>query len=933
MPRTRGQEVALQERGLPTTPPQQLPTPRREKKTRAGNRKAQKAIVIPSDNSPPPQISSRITRTRNTSASQAETQVSASVRKVVKKPVRQAKSRSKKGAQSTDEEVISEEASEPKVLQELPENSTVKTSQSAKSLSKNETSLTPRQEHQALRAAGDKVKAAQTPPIVSRFLKRKLDHNEQGNHASSASKRQRTNIRKTKRVPQLFDEHGMLTLTAYKEVSISDGSSSEEETLETEGQPPQTTSEQSGRQVERSPATPQSRGWALSGLLPSAQTVSRFLPSFTRRTPGATPVANPRPSSATEISQAENSSSPAEDNEPTSALGPGHDTSDRSKEKDPNGSRRTSRRHRHPKAKRALKAKKENDEILKRDEMIASLRAQLEAQNAGQIEKGNEQAENAAQAEKAGLDKTKVAPEDFQAESETMATPYFGNPTSADNDTAPTPKSILKRKTLSPKEKSNPSGGGFSLVLDYSDSDDDTASINASIAGASASPSGPPSKKIRLSVENDDLFDGDSSRSTPYSGKELALSTLGTNKSRNTFSGSDYDTERPTLTDTPSNGPTVTIRVPSPSDSDSEWDGTSYVDESDDTVRHSSVEPALDHSGGDARASGPKATATSRAYENPNINPSFNFSGSLSKPKSSSELAFPTTWTFTDSSVSQAPSMIESPNLALDKARQSALKHKPQQPSRLREIARFSTSTVGSEAVDDEADDRIIESYKSDTEKGKSALHATERDPNKQFSRPSSIPKGNAFQDAQRPQEPEAQDPYAGRVMRQSPRDPMLLEPVPLAQESSPPIEHDPELSGEVSTESITSEEDVSDNLPVFDGCGKAKSPLAPIVKGYFDSQWGSDEHYRETGTALILKLRTNACADIAEQFEEYLTSHKDESKQFGAFGGSKVQISEIDKFSKDISGEMGNKWNTNDDGVALQSFDAEFAGFLNQPI
>ena len=80
----------------------------------------------------------------------------------------------------------------------------------------------------------------------------------------------------TKRVPQLFDDKGMLTLEAYKEVPIeTEGGVSSRDAQPLDGN--------FSQQTTQNPVTPRARTWGFSSFLPSAQTVTRFLPGMSRR--------------------------------------------------------------------------------------------------------------------------------------------------------------------------------------------------------------------------------------------------------------------------------------------------------------------------------------------------------------------------------------------------------------------------------------------------------------------------------------------------------------------------------------------------------------------------------------------------------------------------------------------------------------------------
>ena len=1068
MPRTRGQEVALQERGLPTTPPQQLPTPRRSQKAKGGTNKTKRPVATTLESSSAVQTNSRSTRTRKTSAPQSEKQeVLKPVRTAVKKRTGQANTKSKKGSQSADEEVIGEEKLQPKILQELPENSSSQavqlaprenphissaapvsyplspifnkpyssssTTQPSKKVppiakvevgrstrsSKNdgitqiepelfaadsilhpseniqeqklmeimqksipkfiallrkhpdvrgntalERLLTERHLSVTMKPLG-KSRTRQTPPtqrqslllpenvsqsprfvaqpLKQPLLKRKIDQSAPFD-MEGPSKRPRINSGPTKRVPQLFDENGMLSLEAYTEVPLQEGTSSDEQASDTNLRE---TSSRMQQQTDPNPVTPQSRGWALSGFLPSAQTVSKFLPSFSRRTPAAAPDPVMRPSTVTGVVQTEASPMRAGDNDRSPISNPSPLASDGTTNERHSSKGRTARRHHQPKTKRALKARMEKEEISKRDEMIASLRAQLEAQTKSQPvrkevhTKSMTLAENLVQAETM---LEKATPK----QSGLIDQAHFNSQAVVD-DVAKMPKSILKRKTISPSVIPNPPGGGFGLVLDYFGQDSDSDDEHTGIAGETGSPTGTPSKKVRLSGESTTpLYIGDRFRATPYIGKELALPAFHSEKmsTHEKVLDTDLDAEHHSPISTPSNGPTVTIKVPSPGDSDSEWDGTSYLDalEDDVSATPSVPAPALNRSDESIHFSGLEATENDATatnawsqglspFDNPNVNPAFDFSGSLSKPKTLREQMFPSTWNY-KTYVYQAPSYIGSPNVALDKARQSALKHQPQQPSRLRETARLSTSTAGTDIGDpgERDENKVVESneFISKTKKnhqivkvdkasyGSSseidASGGNERHRNEQVNKTvheSPLPKASIRTDAGYFEDPQSRDPYAGQLMRRSPHNTMIIEPVPPAHEPLPAIDQSPELTGDISTDTITSEEDTAENVPAFDSYAKIQNNLVPRLQEQIRHDWGNDQNNMQTETGL---------ANFDELFEEFFKSRSGQSE------GVLIPI------PTSIHNQVGTKWTDTDDKGAMKAFGSEFNDYLHQP-
>ena len=255
---------------------------------------------------------------------------------------------------------------------------------------------------------------------------------------------------------------------------------------------------------------------------------------------------------------------------------------------------------------------------------------------------------------------------------------------------------LERKRKRSPDVIPNPPGGGYGMDLAYFgiDSDEDT-NIDIEIT-----PTQPPSKKSRLNHGMARAVEGDPLRATPYTGSMFAAPVpvpapssaivgdphqatpyTGTifaipynNLSVNTSAAAeDIDT---TSQETPPHGPTMTFTVPSPSDGDSDYEGESYHEGSSmlQTTTPTRITAAPTQSA---------AINTTPRKSSPLMS---NFSQAMAPPSHST---------------SAVPSAPAAPNVALDKARQTALKHQPQQPSRLRESSRLSTSTIATETADE----------------------------------------------------------------------------------------------------------------------------------------------------------------------------------------------------------------------------------------
>ena len=737
------------------------------------------------------------------------------------------------------------------------------------------------------------------------MTKRKFIETEQASPENASFKRICASLEQKKRVPVLFDEKGMLSLRAYEEVPMKEGTASDEETADKSAKPLDGAFSHDQQQTKHTPETPRPRGWALSSFLPSAQTVTRFLPSFSIRTPAIAPVSplgeptfqdQPTTPTPTAPSRQQREASPitplhipkddhSSRSEPPPVVGDGE--RGRRAEYQPAATVRASRHRRHAKSKHGLKTKGEREEIRKRDEMIASLRAQLEAQNETQAQK-EAQAEKAAQAQ---MDAS------TQIESETQK--------AIQQISKDPPSRGTKRKAESPPVIPNPPGGGFGMVLEYfgqgSDDDDDDSDTNMDKANVLVTPAEPPSKKTRLSGGPAPQIVGNPFRATPYTGKALALPPLlaepgGPHDSFvNTSIGAVAENLVPALTDTPTNGPTMTFTVPSPSDSDDEWDGPSYVEPSRTPPALESARfPDLNNADQQTQASSTCTTQKQVSPVNATLKQSSPLTSQISEPNVSkvpsshatshaqSAPLFPSSWTAPSSrQASQTSNAPVLPNVALDKARQTALKHKPQQPSRLRESSRLSTSTVGTEVGGDEAENKTVENKTQKPSEKTLQMHET-------------------------------RDPYASGMTRQSSIDPILPETVPMPHESLSPIDDVPNVDGEYSSENAASDQDLPEDFPSFASFAEYEKTMSPRVKDFLAQQWTGEK----------AQFRGEAYTTVTEQFSEY-------EKQLDKV----VEKPQLGDVSAEIHDYIASVWDKADDEAAIEKFDNDFETWVEKPI
>lgn len=285
-------------------------------------------------------------------------------------------------------------------------------------------------------------------------------------------------------------------------------------------------------QPEQAPETPRARGWGLSSFLPSARSVTKYIPFSSRR---AISTPQQQPSQPQQLAQTEprvhvdSSQSQADPDIANAVTGPGH------------------RRHQSTSNQQRLLTKVQADEEKRIKKMRAHLRREAEA-----LEKQRKDLE--------------IAKKDL-AEQRKLA------------DTAQTPGH--KRKRIpSPDVIPLPAGGGFGLVDEYfiaeSSSDEEDAAAQETPTKER------PLKKARTSAP-DDAIVGSQFRARPYTGTLFAHpdSSL-SRQDDNVFVEPDRPDAHPALDSTPPPGPTLTFKVPSPGSSDSdedEYDGQEQINQ------------------------------------------------------------------------------------------------------------------------------------------------------------------------------------------------------------------------------------------------------------------------------------------------------------------------------------------------------------------
>lgn len=485
--------------------------------------------------------------------------------------------------------------------------------------------------------------------------------------------------KRTTLVRQDYDEHGNLTLGAYKEVEVQDRSQAGMEAQAGVQRVDMTESPTADVRSEGTVATgatepltsvqtPQASLWAISRYLPSTASVTNF---FGLGTPS--PVRHNTQTQPQTTSQAITTQTR---HEPTNQAATEAELHHLFTPLELEAlSTRLHPRHR-PRPKHPLVIKSEQQTIERQREEIRRLRAELASQKGGSAETIN-----------IHVDRQKGSGALRRATLE-----------SSEASTAQT-EEISKMKAQESKEKKaqgagskrkrsldvipNPPGGGYGMDLQYfgADSDDDDEKDDAEVGQTHTQKS---TKKSRISevlvgdnhedttpthkpVKKDWDYEklGDPHRAKPYTGKMFAFLNDPPAPARvygNTFLAQEEMESRESASvksSTTPVGPTITFRVPSPGDSDS--------DEGDISVSETSPVPL--------------------------------------KPASPSSEITPSRVNV----FSEAAAQPEIGTSALDRARQSALKHQPTQPSRLREASRLSTSTVASSPTEERASEMPLE--------------------------------------------------------------------------------------------------------------------------------------------------------------------------------------------------------------------------------
>ncbi|KAM0796669.1 hypothetical protein BDR22DRAFT_866069 [Usnea florida] len=419
----------------------------------------------------------------------------------------------------------------------------------------------------ALKAENAKLKADAAGTLHSTTLQKKRNHTSQLTE---------TPQKRTKIVPDPWTADGQLVLGRTKEIEVDENGAAinpadepallwndmeatkkaqleeargivnvvqsphaAEESPDTDGPALGGLFAESQEQVEQEqvPETPRARGWGLSKFLPSALSVTKYIPFSSRRTIPTPQHQQAQPQQTAQTEPRINTVDFQAQSEPpiaASVAGPGH------------------RHHQSTSNQQRLLTKGASEE----EKRIKKLRAKLRKEMAA-FEKQKEEFENSKK---------------DNAEQQTLA------------EIAQTPGKKRKRMP-SPDIIPLPATGGYGIVDEYfvvdSSSDEEDA------AATQETPTKPrPSKKARTSVPDDSIV-GSPFRARPYTGTLFTHpDALRSRQDENVFVGSDKDDASPVMDSTPPPGPTLTFKVPSPGDSDSDDD---EINRQEQINKHSSV--------------------------------------------------------------------------------------------------------------------------------------------------------------------------------------------------------------------------------------------------------------------------------------------------------------------------------------------------------
>lgn len=286
-------------------------------------------------------------------------------------------------------------------------------------------------------------------------------------------------------------------------------------------------------QPEQAPETPRASRWGLSRFLPSAESVTKYIPFSSRRitsTPQHQPLQSEQPVHTEPrvnaiIFQSERAPERAD-----TVTAPGH-------------------RHRQSTSNQQKLLTKQQSEEEKR---IKRLRAQLRRE-AEALEK-----------QKRALE---IAKKDLAKQQKSA-------------DDAQTPGQKRKRMP-SPDIIPLPASGGYGMVDEYFIVD---SSSDEEIVAQETPTKERPSKKARTS-EPPDAIVGSPFRARPYTGTLFAHPDARRSQDDNVFTGSNKPDANSALDTTPAPGPTITFKVPSPGSSDSDDDEDDEQEQIIDTTQ------------------------------------------------------------------------------------------------------------------------------------------------------------------------------------------------------------------------------------------------------------------------------------------------------------------------------------------------------------
>ncbi|MCJ1275454.1 hypothetical protein MMC21_003257 [Puttea exsequens] len=479
---------------------------------------------------------------------------------------------------------------------------------------------------------------------------------------------------------------------------------------------------------QQTPRAPQARGWGLSSLLSSAQSVSKFIPiPFTSRRGPSTPralsasfPADPKPLNFNEPNPHPVVFTPRQPLSTTASLGAHYESSRRNDDIEmtdaspaDSPSARLAKRNHKARPKKQLQTKAEVEEEKKRKKELQERKAYAEK----------------VEQEKARWEQEKMEMQRKHAETETALRREIEE-ARKQAEAAQVPGSKRKRSP-SPDVIPNPVKNGYGMDLKYfgySDDEFDEVEVDAATACKSPNESPRSAKRSRMSGPEDEVIIGDPHNAQPYTGKFFADPNTPPKALGGNVFGEAAATERPAhlfgISDRriAKHGADFNFeghfKCPSPSDTD--YEETTFMSTQDGSFTEPASPEAASHSTEPhSKQAEPRQSATQLPKPIAPPPPPEPRHASLPASITTSPIAMtPTAVAHSEPPPTTASPVSVTPTAAahsgparlfidpVEKARQKAMQYQPHKGSRLRESSRMSTTSTaaGSELDEEEVD-------------------------------------------------------------------------------------------------------------------------------------------------------------------------------------------------------------------------------------